>query len=653
MMVTLTIYMILLICFLAVGTIIGRIFLNLFSDFSNRNKYENLFFSLLTGTIIISFITGIIFSSGITLQWMLASVAIFLLFEKYKNGSLSEIRLNKSLKFDLPSLPFLVSGIMIIFLWQLITHHESITDPSVVPYKDLIFYSDVSQNMMQNGNENQFLFANEWFESLNGITPYHHFELWINGIAGEISGNHLLSMIFVTNVWFLILTWLGFSALASRLRKNDDSMNLLIGLAGIWLMGLSGGLFSEIGMWRYADALMNSPSIIIFQKTAVIYPLFMAAWLLWMKGKIMESRITLLFLPVVSVATAPTTLIAIGIFSLHDLFIKKNYGNFLRSNFYLGIFTSIYFLILHFFGTSTGNLGLDSESMSVIFEKSYIADMIYFLQTIPIIHFIAVLPWLLLLSFIYWKKWNSLIEKPNLHKYSILLVFWSAAFFSWQIFNYQGADAIQFFNVIAGVVLNLACFLIFVKAIDSGNFTKIIAASFIIGGITYSYWHNEKNNHFIEYDSKYVEAVLIENKKLDNPNKAFILSANHYKESSDYHPYFKKAAWFLANDPKMDVMVNIGTDHLYDMNKWNLYQRTQWETSAFNLFSKEFRKTNPKADWGHCQFVFIEEYKIKMLFVGKNVAIPEWIESKIVKTITDPLSGEKCLILDYTSNKKY
>lgn len=651
MFLVLTTHLIILFAFLALSSVIGNFMLQSFSFQSKLNKYENIFFSLLIGTIVLSFFTGIFLSSGITFQWLLLVVAIFLLFELNKDKSFTKINFKNGFtnfyKLKLPFPFFILIGILLIFIWQIITHYQSLTNSGVVQYKDLIFYADLSQNLVYNGNENQVLFANEWFSELNGITPYHYFELWINALVGSISGNYLHSFIFITNSWFLILTWLGFSAIASRIRKSENVANLLIGFAGIWLLSFSGSLFSETGMWKYADALTYSPSMVIFQKTAVIYPFFLAAWILWLNNKIMLARITLLFLPVVSVTMAPAVILSLGIFSLSDLTGKnKNTSNFFKTIIYTTVFVSLYFIIVQLFGNqSLDGMGFNKEEFSSLSEISYIADVIYFCQTIPLIQFFAAIPWLLLIVISYYKKLNLLFNKTNLNRLLILLTFWLTAFASWQILAYQGADAMQFFTITAGIILNLAFFLIFINAIESNYFSKIMAILFIAGGIIYSFWHNEKNNHFIKYDNDYAESVLAENKKLNNPNKAFILSANDYKETSDYHPYFKKAAYFLANDSQRDVLVNIGNEHLIDMNKWNLYQRTQWETSAFNLFEKKFRKYKFKIRRGSCQLAFIEKYQIKMLFIGKNVAIPEWIESKIVKTFADPISGEKCLIL--------
>lgn len=658
MIVVLTLNIILSILFVLFSSMVGNFALNLFSVQSKFNKYENIFFNLLTGTIIISFLTGILLSSGMTFQWLLLLVGILLIFELKKEKTFTTINFKNSFanfyKLKLPFPLYILIGILIIFTWQTITHYQSLISPGVVPYKDLIFYADLSQNLVYNGNENQVLFANEWFSELNGIAPYHYFELWINALAGSISGNYLHSFIFITNSWFLILTWLGFSAVVSRIRKTENISNLAIGFTGIWLLSFSGSLFSETGMWKYADALTHSPSMVIFQKTAVIYPFFIAAWIFWLNNKIMISRITLLFLPVVSVTLAPAVILSLGIFSISDLIGKnKSKSNFFRTILYLIIFVLLYFTIVQIFGNqSLDAMGFNQKEFSSLSEINYMADVIYFCQTIPLIQLFAISPWILLLFIIYSKKINSLFHAGNLTKLLVISILWVTAFVSWQILAYQGADAMQFFNITSGILFNLVCFLIFIKAMDSNYFSKTMALLFITGGIFYSFWHNEKNNHFIKYDNTYAENVLNENRKLNNPNKAFVLSADDYKETSDYHPYFKKAAYFLANDSQRDVMVNIGTEHLYDMNKWNFYQRTQWETSAFNLYARQCMRSNSKFNWAECQMSFIDKYKIKMLFIGKNVGIPELIKPKIVKTLTDPISGEKCLILEHTTNKK-
>jgi hypothetical protein len=648
-MFTLFINILVLFVFLLASSMIGNGILKSFFTESKFNKHEKVFFNLLTGIIFISFLAGIIISFGVTMQWLLFIVGIFILVEKKISKSPIEFKINwKSFtEIQIPSLGCLLGGILIIFGWQLITHYESVFNASIVPYKDLIFYADVSQYMMQNGQENQFLFANEWFSSLNGIAPYHHFELWINGIAGKISGNYLFSMIFITNSLFLTLSWLGFVAVASNIRANENNTNYLIGIAGLWLTGFNYGIISEEGIWKYGDAITNSPAIIIFQKTSVLLPFFLASWVLWLRNEMMLARIVLLFLPIVSVATAPAVLLSIGAISLSDLIGKnKNVNHFLSTLFYLFSFTFIYFLLVKLFASEAiGSMGINPSEMSVVLQKKYIADFIYLIQTIPFIHFVAAIPWITLLFLIHYKSLKSLLHKTNLVKFLMLVIFWFAAFLSWQLFNYQGTDAIQFFNLVSGILLSLTFFLILVKSISSPIFTKIFSVLLIVGGITYAFWHNHKNNHFIKYDSYYVENVLKENEKLNNPNKAFILSINDYKETSDYHPYFKRAAWFLSLESQPDVILNIGIEHLANQKDWNLYQKSQWETSAFNLFSKEYRKKKSKGDWIQCQLAFIDKFDIKILFLGKGMKIPVWIENNIKKKYFDPISGETCIIL--------
>jgi hypothetical protein len=289
-------------------------------------------------------------------------------------------------------------------------------------------------------------------------------------------------------------------------------------------------------------------------------------------------------------------------------------------------------------------MGIGFSDSLKFYDKAYLADTLYLSQNIPFIHLFAVLPFLLV--FLAFRSKTIKKSTQFFNFIAIVSIAWCCGFASWLLLRFHGYDAIQFFSIPCGILLILTCFSLIVSATKN----KLIALSllFVAGsfGAAQAYYHNLNRNHNVKYSPEYCSDVFSINETLGNPNKAFILGKAAYIEESDFVPYFKRAAWFLALDDKPDVLVSIGTEHLPpSMEEWNLFKRTQWETSVFGIYSNKVMTYNPKATWIDCQREFIKTHDIEMVFLGNGAIKPDWLAEMEDYSIIDTESGETCVIL--------
>lgn len=634
---------------LAVNFAIGTLVIQTTFPKHSLNRSELLFAKLLVSTVLLSAFTAIVKSGGVTLQWFLLTALIFMFFandgKRFSNPILNIKKPDKK-EFLRGLIIWLTASIW--FIWQAVNLKGLNIQATELPHKDIIFYADVSQNLMIHGQENSFLYGNTWFPELNGIVPYHYFELWLNGLFSQITGHHLQTFQLITQTWFLLLSVFGFAAVFSRFHQNTSTIQAMIaGIFGLFIIGLSGTIiFSNSGFWSYSDAMVYNPAMVIFQKVGVLLPFFLAAGLGLMHRAYRAMVIILLMLPIVSVAAAPALIPATVLLVLW-LFIRKNMTKKLTLNLilYILLYSIAAFSFVHFFGSPVlKDMGIGLQDSLKFYNKAYLADSVYLFQNIPFIHLFAVAPFLILLLIFRFKSIKRLTKENQF--LPIVIIIWCCAFCAWLLLRFHGYDAIQFFSIPAGILLSLSCFGLLMSVSKNTNIVLLLLFIFGSFGSIQAYQHNQTRNINVVYSASYCSKVFAINEKLNNPNKAFILAESAYLEESDFVPYFKRAAWFLALDDKTDVLISIGTEHLpNNFNDWNLFKRTQWDTSVFGMFAKKVMKNNPNTTWNECQKEFIKTYEIEVVFLGKGAQNPEWLSEMEDYSLTDEESGETCIIL--------
>jgi hypothetical protein len=173
---------------------------------------KNVFRSLLAGLLILTIGFAIWRTAGISVL-MLSILPLFSL-AWYNRRSIPK-------RFSLPppaaSLIIAIAAFLfsvkcyLLFPWQ-----------QLIP--DHAFYSRISYFISKTGIENEFHHLNLLNPVYHGISPYHYFELWLNGLLSFIRGNtSLVNYLTITMISLDIIVLFALLAIAER---NKSLLNL-------------------------------------------------------------------------------------------------------------------------------------------------------------------------------------------------------------------------------------------------------------------------------------------------------------------------------------------------------------------------------------------------------------------------------------------
>lgn len=149
------------------NTVVGNI--------SKKNEpYTNIFFSLLVGWISLILVGSLVFTHFKTIHigWLL--LILIALVKKRFNIQISwKIRSSEILRL------LLFSNILLLYAFYL--NYGFNLHYFRTPYKDYIYYANLSHSLVLSGQENYNIFHK--MIPLKGANPYHYSELWFNGIV--------------------------------------------------------------------------------------------------------------------------------------------------------------------------------------------------------------------------------------------------------------------------------------------------------------------------------------------------------------------------------------------------------------------------------------------------------------------------------------
>ena len=145
-------------------------------------------------------------TKGISVNWGLLFVLAILFFERRQNKILSPSDENIKINFSIKNITILLLFIIATFSWEAISIFSGGNFAGAEIEKDGVFYGEISRCLIENGNENTFGAANFIGNDFHFQTPYHYFELWLNGIVSFITGiNPIHTLYLVIYPFFMIL----------------------------------------------------------------------------------------------------------------------------------------------------------------------------------------------------------------------------------------------------------------------------------------------------------------------------------------------------------------------------------------------------------------------------------------------------------------
>ena len=174
--------------------------------------YLNLFIKTLIGSCFLITLISIIYTGGKTIHLVFILLSLFLYYEWRitKKQNLPQEEIKMAAIFNRKNILSLLSFLLIIFLWQarILLKSDSQFLNGIEP--DNYYYAEISKCLISTGQENSLTTANLINEQYHFATPYHYYDLWLNGFVSKLFNlSAALSLYLITYTFFTFLFLIG------------------------------------------------------------------------------------------------------------------------------------------------------------------------------------------------------------------------------------------------------------------------------------------------------------------------------------------------------------------------------------------------------------------------------------------------------------
>jgi hypothetical protein len=304
----------------------GRLFL---SVFNYRSDNLNLFHALIAGLLFWVLVPSLIITKGLTIHLFFIPL-IFLFFLAIKK----EIQL-KYFDWKWKQVLLDVSKILIflipIYLFAVIQFYDFKSEFIYADlHHDFHAYAKHSQFLILTGNENYYREVNYFFnEKMSGLTPYHYFELWLNGIISWVFNiSNLKGIILVTFPLLQTIASIGIYELIKKhiqIQQINFFFVLTFLFALVFIQPIYFWFYDHFELLKFNEGMVNTSVFSFGRKYGGIFIFSILSLDFFIDGKQKIGIVSLASLSILSIGILPG--ITFGIpFACLVLFLwdKKN-----------------------------------------------------------------------------------------------------------------------------------------------------------------------------------------------------------------------------------------------------------------------------------------------------------------------------------------
>ena len=499
-----------------------------------------------------------------------------------------------------------------------------------------------------------------------GNSPYHYFEGWLVGFS---------SLFFKTNYWlvlqtvvipiiqFIILigTWSVFEQFKINRILRIFSFSLIF-ISGFYFPFLSSDypIFQFTHTWFYSFNAIDEPW---FFKIAFAYIIFIWFILLFLKRKYTLSLLVLLIMPIISINTAPVLLSTIfTVLFFNCLFKYKLFGNiFTWGHLFYPIFLGVYILLFYkFFGNSQiVEFPKANEILSnLINEKIFsLYELKTFIKKV-ISAFLLYSTYVLIILVFYklnLKKIKTIILKSNLLKFCLIFLFSLIAIgiIIWFILS-QTYGAWEFFYTTFLPLINISIFFfsyfILITNFENHNYKVLYGSLYSILILTlvirsFSIAHKNIMDYEIQYSNQFIKEVQVSSKNLNTHGAKIQDPEDFYQREILLNPYLNLSAMYLNNVFSQYSLTNLSFADIDTTRVSSKIYIKQLKSSPILKYIDSLKRENAFVSLSISKLQFIKDHNIEFIVVEKDIELDSIFNSLILKTISDPLSNEKFVIL--------
>jgi hypothetical protein len=649
--------------------LIGKLVVSFVAKIIGQNIKVNspslhLFINIATGLTASIILLSLFVTVGKTVNLLAIYVAIFFLWTLKKSLDRSEKstphRLNWSLIFEL-----LIYGTAIysLFALQIIRNSNWASVLQAPHLIDWGLYSVNVQTILQTGQENTYNVHNLLDRSYHGVTPYHYFELWIGGIWSKIFPHALRIYVFslvvypILSIVALIAGWMWLDEIRSSTRLHRFLAFLCLFTAGWFFLSsrfIQGSGFTQLLILSFDD--LNA-FLIDVPKRAVVFSFLLGAILLIKNSKTVPGLIMLLALPVFSVDSVASVFGGTFLYILYALRRKTiSFRDAIFIWFAYAIFAALFFLIYKVFGNHPISLYSPSDLLQQTFRQGHVVIPFLFV-TRALIAITALYSFHLFILWLLRFKLNSILVLltgmllSGLAGWALLFSYIDAIqFFSGFLTAFQTFALILFISLIwmNGKALLKSLFVAYLLITTSYNFYATYLP--LNARLPYSQNYLDEINKYKpaskvgisiqaeeDFSKQWAQRHVITHSLGDD----YLIFMPQYIKPVEIGVFSVPETPFRPR-PKTIPLLNISVDfESVDAHR----NRIMKESSIFYRYFTQTKKQNPSISIEEAQVHFIESNNLDWAILSRNVPMNRYLQSKIERTITDEVSGEKFLIL--------
>ncbi len=371
----------------------GRFMLSIFNY---RSDNLNLFHALIAGLLFWVLFPSLILTKGLTIHlFFIPLIFLFLYLTKVEIGLKYFEWKWRHILIDVSKLLIFLTPIYLFAVIQFYDFNSEFIYADL--HHDFHAYAKHSQFLILTGNENCFREANYFFnEKMSGVSPYHYFELWLNGmISWMFNISNLKAIMLLTFPLLQTTAAIGIFELIKKHtvnQKNNFFLCLTFLIALIFIQPIYFWFYDHYELLKYHQGMVNSSIFSFGRKYGAIFIFSILALDFFIDGKQKLGVISITALSILSIGILPGITFGIPIACAVLFFLNKKNNDLLKWSFIpliLGITILLFYKI--FTVEETKNL---IQGRSLI--SSILRDGINF-QYIKIFFFSSFFPFLRLM----------------------------------------------------------------------------------------------------------------------------------------------------------------------------------------------------------------------------------------------------------------
>jgi hypothetical protein len=612
-----------------------------------EKPHFQLFIGFMATLVLCSTFFAIWKTHGLTIQ-LLFLPWLYLLIREQRKVSLSSPPL-----LSIPSnIPWLLLSVLGIFIWNFLGRINTGAFPFVLPEgtalapNDIHIYGLRAYYLAQSGWENYFGVYNTFESNFHGVNPYHYLELWLTGgITSIFGGLNILNLSLVTNSLFHYCCLLGILAII-EVFDTIKRWHIIAAILGLFTGGLY-LFYSKIGFPAFSLSMMTYRF-----KMIAYYPFVLGAIIAILQQNNTRAALFLLALPIATFTTLPTvlgTVIILLFFLLWQKHRMEAWRILLYSLVLLGGFGLFYILSPSPDTNSTfavENQELSSRILDLLSWKKLSMTLGRFLYALS--HWL-ILYWPVLLLFTFRKNYRNWLIPLSILTGGILL---SGAVAYALLADF--AQATQLFYNLAIAFSNCLMILLFVlcytersklnplfSGLMLGLFALTISTQIFLLAQRHLKPRGEKT-----YSNNYLQEIqsLVKNDELSQIGAAIKAGEDYQSDFSKmtagyvlgYYLQYMEDGYTTVSLSDFDIPINPKNErnNLKDIQSGIFYQFVEKQKKANRFFSVEKSQTD-----------FLSYYNINFLILSKQARLTPSLEKRAQRSITDPISGERFIIL--------